>query len=107
VVTPPLPRSRAILHDVDRYLFLVLCPIVFTLQILILCIYRKYSQLMQKPKNVFFGIVVFELLINLHFFTTASNRPLTQSTTALKTRARRCPAPSPTSAWPTPSSPPS
>jgi hypothetical protein len=28
---------------------------------------------MQKPKNVFFGIVVFELLINLHFFTTASN----------------------------------
>lgn len=59
MVTPSLFRDKAILHDVDRYLFLILCPIVFILQILILCIYKKYSQLMQKPKNVFFGIVVF------------------------------------------------
>ena len=106
MVSRTLPRSRAILHDVDRYLFLVLCPMVFSLQILILCIYKKYSQLMQKPKNVFFGIVVFELLINLHFFTTASNHHPTQSTTPSRTQAKKCPAPSHTSAWPTLSSPP-
>lgn len=83
-------RDKAILHDIDRYAFMVLCPFILVLQLMIIAIYYRYSNLMQRPRNIFFGIVVFELLINLHFLATSSTLLSIKSTTLYRTLMKPC-----------------
>jgi len=59
VVHDALSRSRAILHEVDRYIFLILCPILLIFQILLLKIYYDNPVLRYKQGLLFMFIVIY------------------------------------------------
>jgi hypothetical protein len=84
---------------VDRYAFLIVCPVILVLQLMVIVIYYQYSGLMQRSRNIFFGIAVFDLLINVHFLVTSGTPSPMQSTTRWRTQGRRCRRPSLFSVW--------
>ena len=72
-----LARNILILHDLDRYFFLVLCPLILIFQLMILYTYLTNTRLLAKPGNIFFGVVIIETCLNLLLFIFASTYSLT------------------------------
>lgn len=60
------------MHNIDRFAFLVACPVLLVFQVLFLVTYRRSSQLLAKPGNIFCGLVVIELALNVHLLANAS-----------------------------------
>lgn len=60
-----------ILHAIDRWAFLTVCPVLLVFQVLFLVTYKQNPQLLVKPGNIFCGIVVIELALNVHLLANA------------------------------------
>lgn len=53
--------------------YLVVCPIIFFIQVMILATYIKEKQLRAKPGNIFCAILSIETGLNIHLFSNARN----------------------------------
>lgn len=67
-----LYRGVLILHIIDKICFLVICPLILITQIVVLITFKKYPQLRAKPGNIFLGLVIIEMMLNIHLLSNAS-----------------------------------
>ena len=81
-------RDKAVLHAVDRYMFLCVCPLILIAQLLLLKVYYDNAILRQRQGTIFMAIVIFEVLTNVHLLMTASTHLPTQFTTRCTTITR-------------------
>lgn len=59
------------MREVDRFIFLIACPILLVFQIVILTMFIKNQPLLTKPGNIFFALVVLEVGLNLHLICSS------------------------------------
>ena len=61
------------MHSADKSIFLIACPILLILQIIIVSMFVKNHQsLFTKPGNIFFALVILEIGLNLHLIASSS-----------------------------------
>lgn len=67
------PRNILVLHLIDRYLYLILCPILIVLECVTFAIFAQHKQLRERPGDIIMGILLTSIILNVHFLATASN----------------------------------
>lgn len=70
-----------VLHDIDRYSFLIGSPIILMLQVVLIFSLCKYRLYRSTPMDIILACFISEFFINLCFFLTASTRLTIESTT--------------------------
>lgn len=60
------------MHSADKSIFLIACPILLILQIIIVSMFVKNQSLFTKPGNIFFALVILEIGLNLHLIASSS-----------------------------------
>lgn len=60
------------MRSADRIIFLIACPILLVLQIIIVCMFIQNQSSFTKPGNIFFALVILEIGLNLHLFISSS-----------------------------------
>lgn len=65
-------RNILILHVIDKVFFLAVCPIILFGQVIVLITYKRYTQLLAKPGNIFCGLVIIEMCLTSHLLINAS-----------------------------------
>lgn len=79
VVSYLVARNILELHIIDRYTFLIVCPIVMICHFIIILTFVRYKLLKHSPEDVVFAILIAEGLLNMSLFSNASKLSLSTS----------------------------
>lgn len=66
-----LLRGIVKLHSIDRFAFLIICPLVTIFQIILIITFIKYEVFKHSPEDVIFSLIIVEGFLNLIFFFNA------------------------------------
>jgi tellurite resistance protein TehA-like permease len=72
MVTTILLRGIVILHDIDRYVFLVFCPIAIVIQIIFILTFLKYKLLKNTPEDIIFALIIVQMVLGACLLADAS-----------------------------------
>lgn len=65
------PPGVLILHEIDRYLYMIICPITLCASSFIIFTFIKYPGIRNSPGDLLLAISLCEFLLNLHWFISS------------------------------------
>lgn len=94
LVLPHLCRNIVVLHDIDRFAFLVGSPLIMMFQGVLIFSLCKFKLYRSSPMDIILVCFISELVLNICYFVNASKAFLTQSTIQFTRTKTQCLAPS-------------